>query len=261
MNSRTFSTYPSISIAALALALTACSEEPAAPGGGAGTGTGGAAAGAAGANVGGAAAGMAAGGAAAGVAGVAGAAIGGAGAATGGAPGGGGATAGSGTGGSGPPMGLPASDSKDDMLAFLTAKTYRNAPWIAESAAPRPQRSSSPHGKVQVWMNPPLVDSLRNGRTGAAGSMRPDQWSMAVKEMYDDADMLVGHAVTYRSGPAEDAPNWLFLCYAPGTRCDGSNMATLAAPIYSRGTSGNSCYFCHSLSPNLQPVITQPPPL
>lgn len=225
------------------------------------SGSGGAAGSPAGGAAGAALAGAPAGGAAAGaaptggVAGVAGAAVGGA-APTGGGAGAGGATGGS---GGGAVVGLPASDGKDDLLAFLKAGTYRSAPWIPESPEPRAPQSS-PHGTVQVWMNAPLVDSWRNGRDGEEGRPRADAQSMAIKELYDAAGARVGYAVIYRSGAADEPNSWVFYCYGPG-RCDSSGtVATEAAPIYGRGTTGNSCHFCHSMIPGLQPFITPAPP-
>lgn len=177
---------------------------------------------------------------------------------TAGAPAG---TAGSPAGGSGGAaiVGLPASDSKEDLLAFIKAGKHRMAPWIPESAEPR-EPKSSPHGRVQLWMNPPLVDSWRNGRNGQDANPRADPGSMAVKELADAAGQVEGYAVIYRSGAANQNSDWIFYCFGPTGRCDNnSTPASEAEPIYGRGNADNKCHFCHSLIQGLQPYITPPP--
>ena len=92
------------------------------------------------------------------------------------------------------PPGLPASASQADIVAFLAAGEYKKAPWIAETEAARPQAgATSPHDSVRVWLNPELVASLQGGRDGFRNTMTMvtnpphDRWSMAVKELYDEA--------------------------------------------------------------------------
>src|SRR5690242_15873810 len=52
------------------------------------------------------------------------------------------------------PAGLPATDSQDDLAAFIATEAYRKGPWISETAGPRPKAmDTSPHGTVRVWMN------------------------------------------------------------------------------------------------------------
>jgi len=228
---------PSLLLASFS--LFACSSDPESPGpqggaGGVGAGTGGTSAGSGGTPQGGSTGGAGAGGAAGG---------------TGGA------------GGSAMPAGLPASTSDADLTAFLMSGTYRNAPWRAETAATRDSPSASPHsGKVQIWMNPPLIDSLKNGRNGATtAAPKPDAFSMAVKELYDEAGTtVVGRALVYRSGTSTEASAWISACISSAPeRCaiQGASANVLAV---SRGASGAGCYFCHS--PSLQAFYTMPPP-
>jgi hypothetical protein len=115
--------------------------------------------------------------------------------ATGGSSGGGGSggASGGGTAGvsndgsTGRPPDLPNSDSQADIGAFLESGGYKRAPWISESNEPRAGTVGTQHaGKVRVWENPPLVASLKGGRDGRMSRPFPDQWSMAVKELYDE---------------------------------------------------------------------------
>src|SRR5690606_28251032 len=102
-----------------------------------------------------------------------------------------------GTGGSLPTGPLPADESAASITTFLQSAGYTDASWLAIHQAPTPSEegSVSPHGTVRVYMSPALV---------AARTANPDlnqaptdQGVMAVKEMYDDAQALVGHAVLY----------------------------------------------------------------
>jgi hypothetical protein len=146
------------------------------------------------------------------------------------------------------PAGLPASDSSDDIGAFLGAQAYRNAPWISETAGPRPRAiDTSPHGTVRVWMNDKLVASLHAGHDGykdtATGMSHPpiDKGSMAVKEMYDDSGAKIGTAALFKSGDGTAASSTVYYCKAPIGRClDNQNSEV----VYGRGISVG-CGFCH----------------
>jgi hypothetical protein len=150
------------------------------------------------------------------------------------------------------PAGLPASPAQADVVAFLEAGRYKQTPWIAETAAPRPQSlRTSPHEQVRVWMNAPLVASLKGGRDGAsdkdAGVTNPphDRGSMAVKELYDEAGtMLVGVATMYKADEGPSPNSWVYYCHGPEGRCLTGRASPPTAPIYGRGTVVQ-CGFCH----------------
>ena len=160
--------------------------------------------------------------------------------------------------GGGRPTELPSSDSQADIGAFLERGGYKSAPWIAETAAPRQQSvAGSQHGStVRVWENPPLVASLKGGRDGREDRPFPDQWSMAVKELYDETTgELVGVAASFKTTAGADFGAWTYYCYGPDNRCfQGS--APKAMPIYGKGSAppANNCGFCHGFS-----VFTIPP--
>jgi hypothetical protein len=137
----------------------------------------------------------------------------------------------------------------------LAANSYKSPPWLPDTASPRdPSSVVSPHGRVRVWMNSVLVDSLRNGRDGV-DSPPPDQWSMAVKEFYDDTDMLIGRAASIKSGAATSSSAWVYLCHGPEGRCFTSSPAfSESAALHGTGTN-TMCGPCHGGL-----VFTAPPP-
>jgi hypothetical protein len=238
----------SVALGALLTFVLNCSSEPAKNGGAsgastAGTSTGGTAAGGAGAGGGGA-----------GGAGTAGAGTGGAG--TAGASGAG--AAGAPDGSTGRPTELPNSDSQADIGAFVENGGYKGSSWISETAVPRDGTPGTQHGgKVRVWENPPLVASLKGGRDGRMGNPYPDQWSMAVKELYDAmSGDFVGAAVAFKTGPGADFGAWTYYCYGPDNRCSSGGAASKEMPVYGKGSSppGSNCGFCHGFS-----IYTIPP--
>ena len=161
--------------------------------------------------------------------------------------------------GGGRPTELPSSDSQLDIGAFIEQRGYKGATWIAETAAPREQSiPGSQHGStVRVWENPPLVASLKAGRDGRDDHPYPDQWSMAVKELYDaTSGDLVGAAVAFKTTATADFGAWTYYCYGPDNRCSFQGTGTIDAPIYGKGSSspGNNCGFCHGFS-----IFTVPP--
>jgi hypothetical protein len=179
------------------------------------------------------------------------------GASTGGASGGG--TAGALTDGSiGRPTELPNTDSQADIGAFLESGRYKSPPWLSETDTPRPGTIGTQHGsKVRVWENPPLVASLKGGRDGREQRPYPDQWSMAVKELYDDTSgEFVGAAVAFKTAPGSEFDAWTYYCYGPDNRCSSSGSAPKDMPVYGKGStaSGRNCGFCHGFS-----VYTIPP--
>jgi len=180
------------------------------------------------------------------------------GASTGGASGSGAAGAPIEAGG-GRPTELPSSDSAADIGAFLERGGYKSASWIAETAAPRDESLvGSQHGsKVRVWENAPLVASLKGGRDGRDGHPYPDEWSMAVKELYDAmSGEFVGAAVAFKTTAGADFGAWTYYCYGPENRCSYQGPAPKEMPIHGKGSSssGNTCGFCHGFT-----IFTIPP--
>jgi hypothetical protein len=161
--------------------------------------------------------------------------------------------------GGGRPTELPASDSQADLGVFVQARGYRGGTWISETAEPRDQNMpASQHGStVRVWENPPLVASLKAGRDGRDDRPYPDQWSMAVKEMFDaTSGELVGVAASFKTTTGSDFGAWTYYCYGPDNRCSHQGPAGIDQPIYGKGSStpGSNCGFCHGFS-----VFTMPP--
>jgi hypothetical protein len=110
---------------------------------------------------------------------------------------------------------------------------------------------------VRVWENPPLVASLKAGRDGRDGHPYPDQWSMAVKELYEaTSGEFVGAAVAFKTTAGSDFDAWTYYCYGPESRCSFQGPASIDMPIYGKGSSshGNACGFCHGFS-----IFTMPP--
>jgi hypothetical protein len=161
--------------------------------------------------------------------------------------------------GGGRPTELPSSDSQADIGAFVEGRGYKGATWISETAGPRDQNlTGSQHGStVRVWENAPLVTSLKAGRDGREDHPYPDQWSMAVKELYDaTSGEFVGAAVSFKTTAGSDFGAWTYYCYGPDNRCSHLGPATIDKPVYGKGTSSpaNNCGFCHGFS-----VFTMPP--
>jgi hypothetical protein len=161
--------------------------------------------------------------------------------------------------GGGRPTELPISDSLADLGAFVARRGYRSATWISETAEPREQNMpASQHGStVRVWENAPLVASLKAGRDGRDDRPYPDQWSMAVKELYDPmSGDLVGVAASFKTTSGSDFGAWTYYCYGPDNRCSFQGPATIDMPLYGKGSSSpaSNCGFCHGFS-----VFTVPP--
>ena len=129
----------------------------------------------------------------------------------------------------------PTDSSADGIAAYLASGAYREAPWISETDTPRERTSDvSPHGRVQVWGNDVLVASQQAGN-GELGGTPHDVGSMAVKEMVDDADALVGVAVMLKLDS-----DWVYYCEGPADRCG----VTGSTPVWGTGLD-TECGFCH----------------
>jgi hypothetical protein len=176
--------------------------------------------------------------------------------------GGGGGTVGASGAASGGVMGrppdVPPGESQMDIANFVKSGAYKSAPWISETAAPRAGGLGSQHrSTVRVWENPTLVNSFKAGHDGLMGHPYPDQWSMAVKELYDDAGAaLVGTAVAFKTLTSPGSNAWIYYCVGPNIRCNSTPDPTEANPIYGNGmsTSASECGFCHGGL-----IFTKPP--
>lgn len=133
----------------------------------------------------------------------------------------------------------PADSSAAGIAAFLDAGTWREAPWVAETDAPRePTSQVSPHDRVQVWLNDVLVESQEAGNGAFGGSAHP-VGSMAIKEMFDEADAPDGVAVMLKL--EGDAAEWVYYCDGPDLRC---GVSPPTDPSWGVG-SASECSFCH----------------
>jgi len=171
-------------------------------------------------------------------------------------------TGGSGGSASGRPSDLPASDSMMDIGTFVQNGDYKKAPWVSDVAAPRMGGAGTQHGdNIRVWLNPTVIAALKAGHNGLTvdGGVNPppDQYSMAVKEMYDDAKTnLVGVAISLRAEATTGSTSWIYYCYAPGTQCLTGRTGTKEMPLYGKGNAAavSQCAICHGNT-----VYTTPP--
>ncbi len=157
--------------------------------------------------------------------------------------------------GGGPdPATFPTDTSAQGIAAFLDAETYKSAPWTTPDTEPRPPASSSPdvpstspHKNVRVYRNPQVQASFEAGDGTLDGtSGEPlDQYSMIVKEMFDESGTLLGKAVNLKVTEGE---RWTFFCYASvGATCGTDTPAnTEDDPYYGVGVdAGGGCSACH----------------
>lgn len=136
----------------------------------------------------------------------------------------------------------PADASADAIEQFLNDQGYREDGWAAETDAPREAADQvSPHGRVRVWINDVLDMSQDAGNQGSEHV----PWSMTVKELYDDGDQIVGHAVMFNAIEGND-PVWTYYCWGPEGRCGtGEPAYTMEEPSYGQGFDV-SCGSCHA---------------
>jgi hypothetical protein len=139
---------------------------------------------------------------------------------------------------------LPASETAEAITAFLQAGGHQGEGWTSQTDQPREASSAvSPHGRVRVYTNDTLVTSLAagNGGFGSESGIQHTPGSMAVKEMYDGADTLVGVAVLLKEQAVDGV--WVMYCYGPDTRCTSGVSGTAEAPWF--GVDDISCGGCH----------------
>lgn len=148
-------------------------------------------------------------------------------------------------GGSAPwPTDVPSDTSEEGIRAFLEGKQYMS--WLFQTDAPRPREyQTSPHDRVRVAFSERLVTAKQAGIDGD-----PDTYpagSMAVKEMYDEEDNLVGIAAILKMKDGKGLPTWLYFCDAPDERCVNGRTG----PFYGQVSD---CNFCHG-----EFIYTSPP--
>jgi hypothetical protein len=136
---------------------------------------------------------------------------------------------------------VPTDLSQAGIEAFLKSDVF--AGWTWDSATPRAPGAVSPHGRVRVAMNATLVASIAAGADGSTDAKGFAAGSMAVKEMYDDADMRIGRAFMLKRGPGNSTQNWLYYCDGTLSRCGLSGSAM--SPFYATGTTLSACNTCH----------------
>lgn len=133
----------------------------------------------------------------------------------------------------------PEDTSAAGIDAFLAAALYRGERWTPETDAPREESSpSSPHDRVRVWLNDVVLASQAAGNGQFEGTAH-DPWSMAVKELADEADATEGLAVMLKLPGDEDL--WIYYCDGPEHRC---GVAGPTDPYYAVGLDAE-CSFCH----------------
>jgi hypothetical protein len=145
-------------------------------------------------------------------------------------------TGGTGTGGAAS-NDFPTDTSQAGFDAFIAAELYKTSTWTPETSGPREATSvTSPHGRVRVWLNA-VVEASHAAGEGSVGGEPLDQNSMAVKELYDDADSVIGHAVSLKTGTTIAESDTTYYCVGPSERCGGPS------PLY--GAGAVDCAGCH----------------
>lgn len=118
--------------------------------------------------------------------------------------------------------------SQEAIVALISDDDYQS--WRCE-LEPRPSIvGSGHHDKARVCFNPTLEISLQ-----ADNNSHP-QGSIAVKELYDSGDVLLGHAVMVKDMPGNDEQSWIWY--------------EALAPDYDEpwayGRAASGCFVCHS---------------
>ncbi len=133
----------------------------------------------------------------------------------------------------------PPSTNGADVETWLKAASYKD--WSCETAT-HPQMKVSPHGHNRICSND-LIASF----TGASGDERP-KGSAAVKELYDDADKLVGYAVEVKVAETSDeGKNWYWYERVPlSSAAPHDSKGVVADGIGSAGPALSICVSCHS---------------
>ncbi len=146
-----------------------------------------------------------------------------------------------------PVVAVPAQGIEAMLAELLASETYKLAPWVAETEAPRGEQSIvSPHGDVRVYANDVLLASLAsgNGVEFEAGELvvsteapAHDPGSIAVKELYEGGE-LIGKAALFK---LEDEFDAAYYCTGPADRCGTSDTP----PVFGEGFA-IGCGACHA---------------
>jgi FtsP/CotA-like multicopper oxidase with cupredoxin domain len=147
------------------------------------------------------------------------------------------------------PRQLPPEGVEAYLAELLESKEYRNAPWLSETSRPRaPNSIISPHGDVRVYANDVLRRSIGKGngvRADGDGGLQfsvearaHDPGSIAVKEFYEDGDVIGKAALMKLEGSTFDAA---YYCTGPSSRCGTAEPP----PVFGEGIT-LACGFCHA---------------
>jgi hypothetical protein len=133
----------------------------------------------------------------------------------------------------------PTDSSQAGIEAFLADERYRQPPWTAQTDTPRESIwEVSPHDRVQLWLNEIVLDSQAAGNGGFLGTPHTTG-SMAVKELVDDDDAVVGMAVMLKLDGV--AASWVYYCDGEPDRCG----FTEGSPPHYGVAYDSECYYCH----------------
>ena len=157
----------------------------------------------------------------------------------------GGSSAGTGgTGSTALPNTVPQEMTAAAFTTFMDGAAYTMNGWVSETAAPRAAANTvSPHVRVRVWFNPTLVESVNAGNGVDLQAPAHTVGSMSVKELYDDADALVGHAVSLKVEDGKGGTSWQYYCKGPNGRCYSGSTGFDTTPMFAKGDL--QCGGCH----------------
>lgn len=142
------------------------------------------------------------------------------------------------------PQLVPAAQTQEAYEAFLNAGDYTKNGWISDGAGPRMESTAvSPHDRVRVWYSPKLQESFDAGNGLATDDPAHFIDSMAVKELYDESDTLVGRASFWKVEDGKAPNTWIYYCRGPAGRCYSNSPAFDATPLYKKGEP--QCGTCH----------------
>lgn len=132
---------------------------------------------------------------------------------------------------------FPADTSQAGIKKFLEEETYKSAPWRFDPAPRGTDDIVSPHKRMRVYFNPSAASSIEAGN--GPDTVPHPEGAMVIKELYDDQDAIVGHAVSLKVGKADRDEDWLYYCDGPSDDCGASTT-----PVYGPGEF--ECHGCHN---------------
>jgi hypothetical protein len=133
----------------------------------------------------------------------------------------------------------PPTTSAEDIEAWLEKGQYKS--WACETVE-HPQLKVSPHGFNRVCSN-----SLAAAFEGSADDERPIG-TASVKELYDDASMLVGYATSLKiDARSSDGSNWYWYERVPlDSAAPHDGAGVVANGLGNAGPAKNICVGCHA---------------